>query len=143
MSSTTQEDTETRGARGAANDLVADARRLASDASSFADDARRLGGDLRQMITDSPLRAIGMAVGAGFVVAGGLSPAVLRSVTGLAGRLAMVVITKRLIATLDDRVNNGNEPSRERNDSRTSRRPSRPRDGSERRAAGPNSDEGK
>lgn len=70
----------------------------------MAGDARRLGADVQRMITDNPIRAIAVAVGAGFVVAGGLSPAVLRSFTGLAGRLAMIVLTKRALAMFDERV---------------------------------------
>lgn len=82
-------------------DLVADARRVASDASSMVRHARRVGADLREIITDRPLQAIGTAAGAGFVVAGGLSPGIVRSLAGLASRLAMIVITRRLVSVLD------------------------------------------
>lgn len=61
------------------------------------------------MITDHPLRAIAVAVGAGFVVAGGLSPVVLRSFGGLAGRLAMVALTKRAVEMLDERTGSSAE----------------------------------
>lgn len=93
------------------SDIVGDARRVADDAASMVRDAKRVGTDLRQMITERPLRALGTAAGAGFVVGGGLSPAVLRSLTALAGRLAMVVVTRRLIAVLDQRAE-GNAPRR-------------------------------
>lgn len=75
----------------------------------MAGDARRIGADMRRMITDHPIQAIAVAVGAGFVVAGGLSPAVLRSFTGLAGRLAMVALTKRAVEMLDERTGSGAE----------------------------------
>lgn len=61
------------------------------------------------MITDHPLQAIAVAVGAGFVVAGGLSPVVLRSFGGLAGRLAMVALTKRAVEMLDERTGSSAE----------------------------------
>ncbi len=61
------------------------------------------------MITDHPLQAIAVSVGAGFVVAGGLSPVVLRSFGGLAGRLAMVALTKRAVEMLDERTGSSAE----------------------------------
>jgi ElaB/YqjD/DUF883 family membrane-anchored ribosome-binding protein len=108
--STQNEQSKERGSasarRGSARpDIVGDARRVADDATSMVRNAKRVGTDLRQIITERPLQAIGVAVGAGFLVGGGLSPAVLRSVTGIASRLAMVVLTRRIVTVLDQRGN--------------------------------------
>ncbi len=79
-----------------AAEIAADARRLVRDAASLVDDASRAGRDLKRLIADNPYTALSIALGTGFVLGGGLAPAVLRTGTSVAGRTVLLLLARQL-----------------------------------------------
>ncbi len=81
-------DASTTDGRGR-GDLVDDVRQMADDAGRLVQNAKQSGMDARALISEHPYAALATAATAGFVLGGGLSPAIVRVAIGLAGRAAL------------------------------------------------------
>lgn len=67
-------------------------------ASSLSDTIKEVDGVVRNVTDRNPYAALGAALGVGFILGGGIPPALVRSVVGFAGRYALAALLSMVVA---------------------------------------------
>jgi hypothetical protein len=67
-------------------------------ASSLGNTMKDVDGVVRNVTERSPYAALGAALGLGFILGGGIPPALIRGLAGFAGRYAMAALLSMVVA---------------------------------------------
>ena len=68
-------------------------------AHSLGATAKEVDGMVRELAARSPYAVLAGALGVGFILGGGIPPALMRGVVGFAGRYALAAILSSVVAT--------------------------------------------
>src|SRR5688500_16910488 len=67
-------------------------------ASSLSNTIKEVDGVVRNVTDRNPYAALGAALGVGFILGGGIPPALVRGVVGFAGRYALAALLSMVVA---------------------------------------------